>query len=145
MLIPYVYNNLKQQLTASASYNEALAYYQNRIEEIEHLITNNESFNLSNMTKTSGVFIIDNNIFDLNEKYPEAFFSNLKIIDSLVSVNSASSSNNTLITLNQQFQKTLNEMIQEALAERKVQLNSYLNQARYGLAKMYDSNQSTEQ
>jgi len=142
LLIPYVYSNLKQYLTASASYNEALSYYQSRILDVVELIKSDEMFGLSNMTKEDGVFLIKSNIIDITENYPVSFIYNLKKIDSWVGQIHNGKLKKDIISLHADTRIVLNKILREALALRKEHLNSYLNQSRYGLARMYDSNQS---
>lgn len=144
LIIPYVYSNLKQYLTASASYTEALTYYQGRIDAIALLLNEHAAFQAKDMNDPKGIFIIKNNVIDLSEQYPESFFDNLRIAESLAEADISGSLKTKITALNQHAQKMLNEMIDDALKTRKDNLNSYLNQARYGLARMYDTNQSPD-
>jgi hypothetical protein len=48
------------------------------------------------------------------------------------------------IALNQQYDDLLEKMAKSLLQNRVAQLNSYLNQSRYGLARLYDNNTAAQ-
>ncbi|MDH5694913.1 MAG: hypothetical protein OEZ47_17585, partial [Gammaproteobacteria bacterium] len=146
LLLPYTYGKLKQNLTATSAYNVAITYYQERISRIEEIIRMDE--NLLRMTKislTENTIRIRSNEFDYSSQYPGSFFDNY--IRLLAMEKTASKLPEKL---RQQYDRlysdnkiSLKNINLQLLLQRKEYLQSYLNQARYGLARIFDNSLAT--
>jgi len=144
LLMPYFYEKLQQPTTASTGYLEAISYYQKRIADIQSIINSeiNLQKNQINVGINTSLKINDNPITFSNE-YPNYVFINylnlnnyskyLKLID-----------NTTIQTeyaqLKNKYKTIIQTMVREILKKRINHLNSYMDQSRLGLARLYDNN-----
>ncbi|MDH5447121.1 MAG: hypothetical protein OEY52_16350 [Gammaproteobacteria bacterium] len=141
LLLPYTYGKLKQNLTATSAYTDAIKYYQERISSMQAL--NETGSNL--LTKISlpsdkTWLVINNNIFNYSRHYPRSFFDNYRHLSAISkhvkATDNIGPQHQKLVT---QYRRSLQSMSQKMITERIEFLQSYLNQARYGLARLYDS------
>ncbi len=140
LLLPYMYEKLDQQMTASASYTETIDYYQKRIRDIDAILNAGASYSLDNLADGSDTtFIIEGNEIEFTDTYPMSFLNNMKELISFKNVMNNSKMRDKVILLYENYQMTLNKIIHDLLVERADILRSYLNQSRYGLAKLYDN------
>ncbi|VAW87335.1 hypothetical protein MNBD_GAMMA18-276 [hydrothermal vent metagenome] len=144
LLTPYFYEKLQQPTTASAGYLEAINYYQKRITEIQTLI--DSDIELENHPINTGINItleIESNPINFSADYPDYFFENyLKLKTYGRYFESVDNDNikNEYEQLNDQYQTIIVKMVRNLLRKRVEQLNSYMAQSRFGLARLYDSN-----
>jgi len=144
LLAPYFYEKLSQSATASAGYFEAVTYYQERIEEIEALMNTNIPPK-SYLNNTNSIIHVGKTPINTSPEMPRF------IIDNYLALNNYRSHiedfNNKALTtefeqLNREYESIITTMINSALKQRIADLNSYMDQARYGLARLYDNNLS---
>lgn len=152
LLMPFFYEKSQQLATASLGYSQASQYYQDKISKLHRHI--NQPFNVS----TSAVEVnkdlsitIDDSYIDFQKDYPKYFFSQREIAKSLQAwqkkantLNSSQHLAKAAIALNQQYDDLLEKIAKSLLQNRVAQLNSYLNQSRYGLARLYDNNTAAQ-
>lgn len=146
LLLPYIYEKLEQNLTASASYTDAQSYYQERIKNI-NLIKNRNNINPKNIINNNGQLKVGNNIVDFNESFPESFLDNSMRLDEISLYYSHIKDKNLLIkldTLKEKYSSTLSKIITVIFDNRLTHLNSYMNQARFGLARLFDNSNITK-
>jgi len=143
LLSPYFYEQLSRSATASAGYFEAITYYQERIEAIKaaiHADTSPREY-LSDAAET----IYVNNIpVKISPDVPQFLIDNYRLLDSY-SLHVKNINNKALTEafeqLKEKYEATITKMVDTILEQRVVHLNSYMDQARYGLARLYDSKQ----
>ena len=145
LLFPFVYKNLGQELTATTSYNEAIQYYQTRIDNLGKP----KGFDVSNLdairhTREAYQLNINNNVFDIGSDLPQSFLKNPQRIDALLKASAgikpaSSKSVEKLNQLKADYASTYKALQKNITNQRKDYLNSYLNQSRYGLANLYDN------
>lgn len=146
LLFPFVYKKLNQQLTASTSYNEAIEYYQKRIDELDKLAKTKIPALNSIHYSESNQLEIGNNIFDYDKSYPVQFLRNRAKIKQLDKTVAGWNNNNAKALLNRfnDLKRTYDDafihILNQHITQRKDYLSSYLNQSRYGLASLYDNN-----
>ncbi len=144
LLTPYFYEKLQQPTTASAGYLEAINYYQKRVTEVQSLIDSDiELKNHPIKINTYVTLEIENNPLNLSADYPDYFFENYAQLKSYAEY-FENSDNETIKNeyeqLNNQYQTTIVKMVRSLLRKRVEQLNSYMAQSRFGLARLYDNN-----
>jgi hypothetical protein len=143
LLLPYVYDKLQQEITVSASYTEAMNYYQNRIKSIENLIGTHKTFLPENYDRETSTLTINDNRLDYGSIYPSSFIENyrllLRLADRTISGNESKQIQNLLTKYDNSYQRIINTLLEQRLSY----LNSYLNQSRYGFARFLDSNSET--
>ena len=147
LLFPFVYQKLNQQMTASATYSDAISYYQQRIGEIDNIKStiSSQEFNSRQISDDNRIITINNNSLDFSRHYPVAFLENIKRLQDIM--NSIQKNNvrlsNSLVRstkqLYQRYTEVYSKVVISLLKERQEYLNSYLNQSRYGLANLYDN------
>ena len=70
LLVPYVYEKLQQELTVTAGYTEAMAYYQQRITELENIANQPADFLNTQYDENTASLIIDNNSLAYGQRIP---------------------------------------------------------------------------
>jgi hypothetical protein len=138
-LLPYIYENLEQQMTASAGYNEAIAYYTRQIKHIDRLI-DAADFYTPGDTPAEGdtAFPVGETDLLLSNPFPGGFLTDLRELERF-----NRRVNNTHLlkqvrSLHSDYRRAYNNAVRSSLEERRKYLESYRNQARYGLARLYD-------
>lgn len=141
LLLPYTYGKLKQYLTASSAYTEAIKYYQDRIAELQAISHNNDGLpSMVSIADNGHDISIGNNTFDYSRRYPQSFFKNYTTLTTFQAyVHDMPNLSGRYRTLLAEYQAALREISLHLLSERIEYLQSYLNQSRYGLARLYDS------
>lgn len=143
LLVPYVYEKLQQELTVTTTYSEAMNYYQQRISQLDNISSKHSDFNKLLFKSKTSSFIIENNDFDYANRYPESFIKNYKRLLEFKSISQSKSIKGKINKLLKRFDKTYQQVVADLASQRKEYLKSYLNQSRYGLARLYDNTQET--
>lgn len=142
-LMPYLYEKLQQHTTASAGYSEAISYYDNRISRINEIMdADRELYKYALLIDNKGRIQFDTMTLDLSEKFPEYIVNNYinlesytAVIDKLGDKSIADKFDNLL----NEYAMVLRSMVSNLLQKRVLYLNSYKDQSRYGLARLYDN------
>ena len=148
LLMPFFYEKSQQLATASLGYSQASSYYQDKISAITQLI--NSPLNLDNtsvvMSKNTVMTIANANNttrIDFLASYPQYFFvqhdNASQFMGQLASLNNPKLSQH-LAALSKAYDGLIVKMAKSIMQNRVTQLSSYLNQSRYGLARLYDNN-----
>jgi hypothetical protein len=140
LLLPYIHEKLQQSLTVSAGYTEAMTYYGDRIKSLESIITRHNQFSPKQHDDNSSTLIIDNNRLDYGEAYPESFIKNYRLLlqfDKNMANDPISRQLNELL---EKYDRIYQKIVIVLVEERISYLKSYLNQSRYGLARLFDNN-----
>jgi len=147
LLFPFIYQKLNQQMTASATYSEAISYYQARMLEIDNLklMMERPEHDLSGISADNKTIIINKNALDYASHYPAAFLVNIKRLQAIRQTlkNKQLQLPDRLLSRLQRLwnehQLLYSKIVTSLFTERREFLASYLNQSRYGLANLYDS------
>ncbi|KGJ94823.1 tetratricopeptide repeat protein [Colwellia psychrerythraea] len=152
LLMPFFYEKSQQLATASLGYSQASGYYQDKINSMNRLINSPLILKKATMAMSeNSVMSIANANSDANNKtrvdflanYPKYFFSQrqnmLAFKDSLTRLNKPQISKK-ITALNDEYENITIMMAKSIMQNRVSQLSSYLNQSRYGLARLYDNN-----
>ena len=148
LLLPYIYEKLNQNMTASASYTDAQSYYRERIKNIKS-ITNKEQHNITalNILKNNNQLNIKNNIVDFSRHFPVSFLENSSRLDEF-SKYSFHVKNVNLIKkyqlLKEKHNKSLLKIVGVIFDDRLTYLKSYMNQSRFGLARLFDNSNTAQ-
>ena len=78
LLIPYVYEKLQQGITATASYTEAIAYYQDRVVQLKNLSNRRLDIATVEYADDTSSLIIQNNSLNYGKVFPVAFIDNYR-------------------------------------------------------------------
>jgi len=144
LLMPYFYEKLQQFTTASTGYLEAINYYQKRIADIQTII--DSEINLDNHPITINInttIEIDNNPIHFSHEYPDYFFENylkLKFYKKYFKSNVNEKLATEYHQLNNAYKSIIVKIIHNMLQKRIKHLDSYMDQSRFGLARLYDNN-----
>lgn len=132
LLSAYSLSQIRKTASASASYAEAIAFYQQYISRIEQQTKSLDAsavFNHQSMMSVSAMSApADANLIFV-------WLQRLELLDVL----SAQSDSPKIEALRREVSHALNQHAKEALSRRQKILESYLNQAHFGLATLYDS------
>lgn len=147
LLTPYFYERLKQHTTAATGYNEAIQFYEQRINKINHLIDMDISAYKTMISfDDKQKLLVDKQIVDISNKVPESFISNYKLLTAyrpLVEKIAADRLLREYKDTEANYLAAMQELVRTVLNERITQLTSYMNQSRYGIARLYDNKEST--
>lgn len=141
LILPYIYSKFDQPLTASARFEVAIEHYTQRIEEIKNLLLN-ISNNLSATTRivaNNNMLSINGYTLDFTDLYPKYFLDNYTALEKLTNNANDQKISGGLNKLYSDYQTTLINMTHELLNQRINYLNSYIDQSRFGLARVYDN------
>ena len=144
LLMPFFYEKTQQRATASLGYSQAAQYYQDKTVRLTTLI--NAPINLTQSTVQFSprihINLADSHI-DLQKNYPEYFFNQRQNTLQLLAWQAKSNNSklaSSLTKLAEQYDALTIKMAKSIMQARVAQLTSYLNQSRYGLARLYDNN-----
>jgi len=141
LLLPHVYKMLEQYQTANTGYAQAIDYYQKRLMQLEAMISNDTFYNLDNTSLIEdSIFIMTDSAFQIDENYPPYFMANYLTLKELSFHSFSSETTQELTILIKDYSFCFNKAIKTILMKRIAQIESYLSQARYSLAKLYDNN-----
>ncbi len=146
LLMPYFYERLQQHSTATAGYNEAIQYYENRINSLSALQKiDDKTFTHNVGFLTDGTLSLQLNIIDLDNIAPPAFINNYHLVQKMQPY----MTNGNMTAYQPQFyklqaahQSALHEAVNLVLQQRIVYLTDYMNQSRYGIARLLDKNEN---
>ncbi len=138
LLVPYVYEKLQQELTVTASYTEAMAYYQKRENDLDNISNQHTPFTSELYDATTASIVIKNNSLDYGKQYPESFIKNYQTLLDYSSLTNNLKLKHKIEALITKHDAVFQKIVGDLLAQRKDYLKSYLNQSRYGLARLYD-------
>lgn len=143
ILLPYIYEKLNQNMTASASYTDAQKYYRERIENITQIKNEKKhNINAQKVLNNNNQIEIENNILNFSDYFPASFLTNSTQIDELSNytshINSVTLKNNYQ-NLKVKYNKLLSKMFDVVFDKRIIYLNSYMNQSRFGMARLFDN------
>lgn len=142
LLIPFFYEKLKQLTTANTGYLEAIQYYEARIQNIKEAMASDPHPLRKQVTSTNTHDVtLNGEALNLNEKLPRFFFENLRMLarfEPKINVLSEATLKSEYLALNNDYQLFLRKAAQALLEEKISHVTHYMNQSRYGLARMQD-------
>lgn len=146
LLLPYIYEKLNQNLTASAGYTDAQIFYQKRIKKI-NFIKKHNNIDAKEILKNDRKINIENNIIDTSKHYPASFLENSTHLDEL-SIYQSHIKNKSLLkkfnNLRNKHALFLAKINNGVFNARLSHLESYMNQSRFGLARLFDNSNTAQ-
>jgi len=143
LLLPYIYEKLNQNMTASASYADAQKYYQERIKNISALKNSAQNnIDVNEILANKNYVNIKNNIINFSNNLPISFLENSARLEEISNYSSKinnTKSKNDVLRLTNKHKKLLSGIFNELFEQRLTYLNSYMNQSRFGLARLFDN------
>jgi len=144
LLMPFFYEKSQQWMTASTGYLEASHYYQKKIALISKKIKQPINLLKHPITMTDRIEVnIDTINIDFSANYPEYFFVNNQTLSPYKSLITTLNNKNLTLKFNKlqnAYSQLIQSMVTEILNLKRDSLNSYLDQTRYGLARLFDNN-----
>lgn len=146
MLLPYFYEKLQQYTTAAAGYSDAIKYFEIRINSInaaQHTDINTYKKYMQN--DAPDTVVLNRETINLEKKLPPAFFSQVRLLKSYKITVERMGNNDLLVEynrLNTEYASTMQSAAEKNLREKSQFITDYMNQCRYGLARMYDNSTS---
>ncbi len=143
LLLPYTYEKLHQNMTASASYTDAQKYYQQRIKNITSIKSRKQyDVRAEDILNNNNNLNIENNIINFSDYYPVSFLENNSQLNRLSKYIDNIGDKNLLrqyTALKTKHNNALSSMIGDIFEKRLTYLNSYMNQSKFGLARLFDN------
>lgn len=148
LLLPYIYEKLNQNMTASASYTDAQSYYKKRIKNIKSINNENQhNINAPNILNNHNQLNIKNNIVDYSKYFPVSFLENSTQLNEfskyMFHVKNIKLKNKHK-ALKEKHNKLLSRMVTVIFDDRLTYLKSYMNQSRFGLARLFDNSNTAK-
>ena len=144
LVLPLLYQKLEQPLSVASTYSDAVDYYQQRVTAVTDLMNKKNNIDDIRFDAQTGDIIINQMQLDFIQQYPASFFQNQEKLKVLASAKAPAGLHKKLQDLQQAYRKTSRQLLNSLLSQRQKFLNSYLNQARYGLARHFDNQQRSE-
>jgi len=148
LLMPFFYEKLQQQTTASAGYVDAVKYYEDRAGNLKNAMQIDTAALWKQLAAGTSTVTVNGEITDLSEKLPRFIFDNVRIL-ALFEPHTVRIGDAALLreynSLSAAYGLALQKVARNILEERTAHLNHYMNQSRYGLARMQDKNATTAQ
>lgn len=147
LLMPYFYERLQQTATAAAGYTEAIQYYEQRINEFNSVLqydsaTFAKAISFPSITTAS----VLGTTLDVHNHIPPAMLVNYQLLnelDSSIQAGKLPNVNKEFDRLKTQFIATMQKLTNAAIQERISYLTDYMNQSRYGTARLVDKNETS--
>lgn len=142
LLLPYFYEKLKQLTTANTGYLEAIKYYEGRTQNIRLALAKDSGTLIKQVVAAdSSTISVNDEIVELGDKLPKFIFDNIRLLaqfqphmdrlgDAVL--------RREYETVNTSYRNILHKTVQTILDEKISHLTHYMNQSRYGLARMQD-------
>jgi len=139
LLVPYVYEKLQQEMTVSTSYTDAMNYFTKRMHKLDKISAQHIDFKYLDYDQKTMSLNIQNNSFNYGNRYPESFLNNFSQLYEFKKISKSSKFKKRISKLLSKYDATYQDVISDLADQRQGYLKSYLNQSRYGLARLYDS------
>lgn len=136
LLSAFTLDQLGQTRTASAAYTEATAFYQQTLSRCEGLVARIRASDTAPWNAVEEVFPV---ISPARRAELLELLDKTEMVDALIEARLGSHLAQNLEALHRDLSTALLEKAVEAIEERKRVVQSYLGQANYGLAQLYDS------
>lgn len=147
LLMPFFYEKSQQLATASLGYSQAASYYQDKISALNKLINSPIDLSTYPIEETNAVTMnIEKTHIFFTSHYPSYFFTQRQNVMQLMQEHPLPQMldneqlTQELFAISQQYDALTVKMAKSIMQNRVAQLSSYLNQSRYGLARLFDNN-----
>lgn len=137
LLQPYIYERLGQDNRVGDSFSAAIKHYQARILELEALKHVPVDFAKMDLDD-SGVLILQELELNFSQQYPPYLLTNRHNLEQLATEPGNEHFSSRISHLADQYDQHLEKIVTSLIDREIAYLDSYLNQARYGLARYYD-------
>lgn len=139
LLKAHIYKNLEQYTTANSSYTIAINYYQNRIDSlIGESYSINQQKILEIIQKKQTDISLENTQLNFLDLYPGYFIKNFSEIRNFKDRIKSPELNNKVTQLYNDYNELFRAMLRQLIDRRITALKSYLSQAHFGIAQLYD-------
>jgi hypothetical protein len=145
LVLPLLYQKLKQPLSVASTYSEAVDHYTQRLAELEDLASVKLDPDNLHLDAKTGDITIQQLRLEYSQNYPVSFFTNRSSLIKQLKNTPQSKLKKKIQNLLSRYNKTSKTILDNLIQKRQKSLDSYLNQARYGLARHYDNLQRSEQ
>lgn len=141
LLIPFFYEKSQQLIAASTGYTQATDYYREKIKTLQQLITNPVDLSNQAIQPSAGnKLTLAGNLVDFSAYYPDYYFKNRMTMLAYAPLIERDNLQKKHNQLNNAYQQLTSKMAETIIQRRIDHLTSYLNQSRYGLARLFDNN-----
>lgn len=144
LLMPFFYEKTQQLATASLGYSQAAQYYQDKTTHLNSLIAAPMNLSKTHVNHDGRISLdLDDTHIDFQKDYPSYFFIQRENVLQLLAWQTQLTTpkfEQSLTSLRDEYNTLTVKMAKSIMKTRVAQLNSYLNQSRYGLARLYDNN-----
>lgn len=138
LLSPYIYERLDQSILIADGFSAAIDHYQARILELEALKSLPLDFTQIHL-EDSGALMLEGLELDFSQQHPAYLLTNRHNLGQLSSEIGDAGFSARIGRLADRYDRQLNAIVTSLIDQQIAYLNSYLNQARYGLARHYDN------
>jgi len=139
LLLPSVYKMLEKYQAADSGYVDAINHFQIRSVQLGRYATSDKFYTLDNISiSKNGDFVLENSPLSINQHYPPHLIGNYNKLKNLIEQTTNSQLKTQANDLLYEYTTRIDRVIKALLQNRVTQLESYLSQSRYNLAKLYD-------
>ena len=149
LLLPFFYEKLKQLTTANTGYLDAVKYYESRMLNIkEAMSVETDVLTQQVLNSSTGDVILHGERLDLSERLPRFIFNNFKMLAQFEPHMSRLGDpvlTRDYVAQKNSYQGVVRNTAQILFDEKISHITHYMNQSRYGLARMQDHDATTPQ
>ncbi|MBI1425481.1 MAG: hypothetical protein GC149_18755 [Gammaproteobacteria bacterium] len=146
LLLPYFHEKAGQYSVATAGYNQAIVYYEARLHSLSTYNRQDIDFYIKILdSKQPDRFTIHDEGIDLEDRLPRSYFGQLHLINQYrakVPPMQSDALTTRLRQLTAEYAELMKSETDAILAERVQYITDYMNQARYGIARLYDNSRA---
>lgn len=143
LLMPYIYEKLAQQATATAGYAQAVAHYERRIAAIEKAEQTSPTVMRERLLNGgAGTLAVADETVDLEDTLPPAFFTNLRLLADFrphLDRVGDTALKREFAALDARYTAAVQRTVAGALSAKRGFIDHYMSQARFGLAAIDDN------
>jgi len=138
LIIPYIYEKIQRESIVSTSYSEAMNHYQQRIDNLNQLLTTDIRFSQVRFVQPDAALEVNDTRLAYGQHFPAYFMENYDRLEALKAGARSAQIAQEIDELSAAYESMLHRVVADLLALRIKQLQNYLNQSRFGLARLYD-------
>jgi len=145
LVTPTIIKKMGQSLTASAAYNAAIEFYQQRIDKLDGQLQDTNAVKQAQYASQSHQIVFGDTRIDVTEPDIWVLIDNRKRLKNILvmikqdNISLSSKTQQRLKQLEQSFDQAMLDTVISKAMERLKMLKDYQSQAKYGLARLYDN------
>lgn len=139
LLVPFGFEELQDPAKAGLQYERAIEYFKARLGEIAKAQQQLEQASSGQLLNTiASLNQRSRELYASSTLIPDYFLDNFETLMAMQSIQSPTGVRSKVQALTDKYQRQIKNLVKQNITQRQQALNSYLSQAKFGVAKLYD-------